>query len=440
MVKRLIKCGFWWSHGFLLVLVLDFVGCTPFGQIDAVVFNRPKTLYVSALSQSQQPDGKSWKGAFTSLQQAVDVAVDGDTILVDTHAAPYTAGEKQDAVVHIRNRNGLKILGGRSSRGAQLSFSVLDGEQLFDKVLHVVWIENSKDITLSNFTFQNGEAQEDVNEHDLDNWGAGVLVDKSSNIELHNVRVVGNKSHWGGAVAILDSSNVKLVDCELTKNEAMHRLAQQLPMGGVGGAVAIKNSRLISIQNSTFKNNVATVQAGGLYGQDCQVDVVDSVFEANGNQNILTDTKSALAGGAVSLKRCEFTAKETKWKDNAAQQAGAVLANNAQITFEGGEFTGNFAAGNAAAVSAQNASVVSVRNVQFIRNNSEQNGAALSVVGGSRIRVEGATFRSNQAGGSCPITMVSQGGRWQDAGRNVYQDNVDSRSLDDDAQGVVCKP
>ncbi|MEM7589542.1 MAG: right-handed parallel beta-helix repeat-containing protein [Myxococcota bacterium] len=440
VVKLRIEYGRWGSCWCLLALVLGFMGCDLLGQVDAVVSGHSKTLYVSASSEAKDPDGSSWRKAFISVQKAVDVAADGDTILID--AGPHKASDKQDAVIYIENKKGLKLLGGRSAQGPRQEQetvsvpSVLDGEQSFGNILHVVWIENSQDITFSEFTLRNGDAQEDASEHDTENWGAGILVHKSRNIEFRDVRITGNKAHWGGGLAVVDSSDVRLIDCEFTNNEASHRLAEQFPVGGVGGAIAIKNSRHVNLQNITLKNNVATIQAGGLYGEDCQVDVTDSTFEANGFQE---ETQNNLSGGALFLDRCKFTAKGSKWTNNQAQQAGALLADNTQLTLEGGEFTGNTATGNAAAVLAQHGSVVVVRNVKFSGNNTQQNGGALSIVSASRVMVEGATFEANQANGSCPIAMLSQEQYWEDGGRNVYKDNVDSGSSDD-VQGFVCKP
>ncbi|MEM7402476.1 MAG: hypothetical protein AAF310_00435 [Myxococcota bacterium] len=424
----------------LLALTLTCIGCDPFSA-DVPIPNLPKTLYVSAISSAINPNGTSRQQAFASVQQAVHAAKDGDTILIDINEQkPYQATNKQDAVIHIRNKRGLKLLGGRSMQDRPLDRSTLDGLQSFGNVLHVIRIDDSQDITITNFVVRKGKAQEGANEQDPDNWGAGILINNSKNIKLDNLLVTDNTAHWGAAVAVMNSLDVDLINCDLNNNRAQHRLIQQLPIGGKGGAIAVHNSQRVTITNTTVHNNSATNQAGALYGQNCHMKLHNSIFEANKAATTATGAFENLSGGAAFLYRCDCHIENSNWTNNQAQQAGALFADNTQLTLVGGTFSNNTSRGNAAAVLAQNNSTVAVRNVQFNNNSAQQNGGALSIVSGSRAVVERSKFTSNNVKGACPIILLSQENGWQDGGRNVYQKNTDSGAANNMAQGFFCKP
>jgi hypothetical protein len=186
------------------------------------------TLYVSLESMNPVAPFISWTTAATNIQDAVDAAKDGDTVLVT---------------------NGVYASGGRAVQGATTNrvavtkpitllsvngpdVTAIIGHQAFDTpngegATRCVYL--AADAFLSGFTLTRGGTTSSTNVTSSDQYGGGIFCDKvfgdSNSAIVSNCVVVANAAYaygggvWGG----------RLYNCTLERNSVKR------PAGGGGG-------------------------------------------------------------------------------------------------------------------------------------------------------------------------------------------------------------
>jgi len=152
------------------------------------------TLYVSLNSTNPVPPYADWSTAATNIQDAVDAAFVGDTVLVTNGF--YPGG--------IAVTNALALL---SVNGPQ--FTIIDG----GSTVQCVSLTNGA--SLAGFTLTNGT-------DNIGNGGGGVWC-ASANAVVTNCVITGNSAFGGGGAA-----GGTLYDCTLTGNAGVYG-------GGAGG-------------------------------------------------------------------------------------------------------------------------------------------------------------------------------------------------------------
>jgi hypothetical protein len=232
--------------------------------------------YVGLNSSSPTPPYTSWATAATNIQQAVDVALAGDQILVTNGI--YTTGGRA-TYDFVTNRVAVtKPLTLQSVNGPQ--FTVIDGANS----IRCVYLTNG--VNLSGFTLTNGTAYE----------GAGIWCESASALVSNCVIAANLATYEGGGVY-----QGTLNNCTLTGNSAGE------DGGGVYGG---------TLNNCTLRENSAS--SGG--GAD------HSLL----NNCALTSNSAPGVGGAVAstLNNCTLTG-------NSAYEGGGTglsVLNNCTLT------------------------------------------------------------------------------------------------------------
>jgi hypothetical protein len=183
--------------------------------------------YVDANSASPSPPYTNWATAARSIQEAVDAAGAGETVVV-TNGTYATGGRA--LVGTMTNRVAVdKPLALRSVNGPQ--FTIIQGEQVpgTNSGIRCVYVTNYA--SLSGFTVTNGAADS----------GGGVY--SAANAAVSNCVIVGNKATYGGG-----AYGGTLYNCTLTGNSAN---------GGGGGAYES------TLNNCTLTGNSAGSGGGG---------------------------------------------------------------------------------------------------------------------------------------------------------------------------------
>ena len=209
------------------------------------------TLYVSLNSTNPVPPYADWSTAATNIQDAVDVANPGDTVLV-TNGIYQTGGSVNG--VQTNRINVTTPVTVQSVNGPALT--IIEGYQSNNRAaIRCAFLANGA--TLSGFTLTNGSAF-------FSPGGGGVLCG-SSNCVVSNCVIVGNSANDGGGA----NSGI-LVDCQLIGNSANDG-------GGVYGASLINclvssNSAgygggmyIGTATNCLIISNAATIFGGGSY-------------------------------------------------------------------------------------------------------------------------------------------------------------------------------
>jgi hypothetical protein len=184
----------------------------------------------------------------------------------------------------------------------------------------------------------------------LRGYGGAVYSDRGSNINnptgtisISNSVFEGNKGRGEGGAAYLYSGNQDsvLIDSSTFKNNEV--LA--LPGGndGNGGAlVQMSNgaNQGFTIRNTTFADNIAANQGGGVWMMDAPTTITNSTF--SGNKAIATDYNGN--GGAMALYGPTNIINSTIANNFAGWVAGGVLASDAPVTVQNTIFANNTAA------------------------------------------------------------------------------------------------
>ena len=184
----------------------------------------------------------------------------------------------------------------------------------------------------------------------LRGYGGAVYSDRGSNINsltgtisITNSVFDGNKGRGEGGAAYLYSGNQDsvLINSSTFKNNEV--LALPGGNGGNGGAVVQMSNganKGFTISNTSFANNIAASQGGGLWMMDAPTTITNSTF--SGNKAQATDYNGN--GGAMSLYGPTNIINTTIANNYAGWVGGGVAANDSPVTVTNTIFANNTAA------------------------------------------------------------------------------------------------
>lgn len=182
---------------------------------------------------------------FDTIQEAVDAATEGDTVLV----SPGTYFE------HIV-WDGVPIyLKGAAGAGA----TVIDGSGV-GRPITVSGVSDTL-FGIKGFTIRGGYAD----------MGAGIYM-SGATIRIHDCEIVDNQAVEGGGVYLADGSSARLYE---------NRIADNRAQSGDGGGIYVSNS-VPRIFNNLLIANSADLSGGALYIDGCSPIVRNNLFWMNG--------------------------------------------------------------------------------------------------------------------------------------------------------------
>ncbi|MFI5377669.1 MAG: right-handed parallel beta-helix repeat-containing protein [Tepidisphaerales bacterium] len=315
------------------------------GTVDMGAYEGPvtaptsKTIYVD-LNAAGVNNGASWTNAFTSLQSALLVSIDGDTIRIADGA--YKPTSTNDRTICFALRNAVGIYGGYAGYGAPnpnardivayptvLSADIGTISDTSDNSYHVLTASGVGSSTvLDGFTVTGGEADGPGASQSM----GGGLFAKGSSPSLTNCAFSGNTAFgsygYGGGMYNTASSSPSLINCTFIGNSASGR-------GGGMYNDFIASPELI---NCMFSGNSASSDGGGMYNIAISSPrLTDCVF--NGN--------SAYRGGGMysyhwnsstsaTLTNCTFSG-------NSASYGGGMENDTSSPRLTNCTFSGNSA-------------------------------------------------------------------------------------------------
>ena len=227
---------------------LRFQGNAPDYNVRTLAFDKqPQTIthYVS-LSGSHTAPFTDWMTAATNIQAAIDVTMDGDTVLVTNGV--YTSGGKVKSGYQLMNRvyitNAITL---QSVHGP--AFTIIDGQGS----CRCVSIGNAA--KLIGFTLTNGVAR--GTSEVWEQGGGGLFFDFASNAVASNCVITGNRAEIQGGGIYSSVSTVTLQNLLVMGNSA------QSAAPSSGGGLRASYGSLLLI-NSVFQQNFSGSDGGGL--------------------------------------------------------------------------------------------------------------------------------------------------------------------------------
>ncbi|MCF8229851.1 MAG: DUF1565 domain-containing protein [Bacteroidales bacterium] len=181
-------------------------------------------------------------GDFTIIQDGIDAATSGDTILV----YPGTYYENLKIIDKNLVLGSLTLTTGDES---YINQTIIDGNQL-SCCINIT--DNTEKNTICGFTMQNGNGYK-FEPNDRHSYGGGLYI-RESDIDIHHCVVKNNFSFGHGGGVFIYESNVNIFCCSIDQNNAFY---------GGGGGISVGYSD-IYLSNATVKRNYCSGHGGGI--------------------------------------------------------------------------------------------------------------------------------------------------------------------------------
>jgi RHS repeat-associated protein len=242
-------------------------------------------------------NGSSWANAFTSLQAALDVSLNGDQIWIAKGTyKPIKDINGNANPTNLRTkvfllRDGVSLYGGfsgtetsLSQRNVQANPTILSGDLQGNDALNFVNNEENSyhvvaanaltsPIQINGLTISGGNANAALPflGNEVGNLSGGGLYAANfvNKLTVSNCVFSGNKSDYGGGIFLFDSSP-KVVSCVITGNAAME-----------GGGIFCAAGSAPDLLNMLIANNMATRGAGIFKSGNSTVEIINCSIIGN---------------------------------------------------------------------------------------------------------------------------------------------------------------
>lgn len=313
-------------------------------------------LLISILSTSQIINIPA---DYTTIQQGIYEASDGDTVLVQ----PGTYLENI-------NFSGKNITVGSLFLTTQdtnyIAQTIIDGDQ---NGTSVVTFENSESeaAKLIGFTITNGYSSTS---------GGGIMCVFSSPT-LHYLYIIENEAEYNGGGIICGAyANPSINNVKIINNYG----------GGDGGGIYCYNNCSPSIENVILSDNIADLRGGGICClENCspnfnQVLISNNTAEEGGGifcainsnldlQDAAITSNTANTGGGIFMSENTLTLNQTTISNNSANFGGGLFAHNfSEVYLDSTDISGNIATNRGAGIYSFNVSVFHIENCSIAEN------------------------------------------------------------------------
>jgi predicted outer membrane repeat protein len=269
----------------MLAPALLFVLATP-------LFCPAVTLYVDD-SAPASGDGRSWETAFQTIQEGIDAASDGDTVIV----APGAYFEKV-----VFNGRAISLVSREGPAQTTIDASREGSVVTFDRGEGAETVIEGFSITGGGGTYQgsgiycSGSSPTIANCRIYRNMsvhphpGGGICC-QSSNPTISNCLIYSNWSNeWGGGIWCYESSP-QIEGCAIVQNSAFYG----------GGGIACDDDCSPVVINCTIFGNLSPWQGGGIdSGWESHTLAINSIIWGNQQSDI------GVSNGTIELRSCVY--------------------------------------------------------------------------------------------------------------------------------------
>lgn len=299
-------------------------------------------------------------GDYPTIQEGINVAIDGDTVLVQ----PGTYIENID-------------YNGKNIHVASLFLTTQDSIYIFQTIIdgnqngHVVNIVNGEDLTavLIGFTITNGRA---IGPFPI-SCGGGINC-RDSSPKFEYLHIINNIAEIDGGGIYCHNSKVRIRNCIISDNHAFDD----------GGGICTVASSIINLSNCLIQNNQAYDEGGGICSTGYTVFKIDEC-SVNGNFSY----------------------------DNG----GGIYANVSRFNIDFCVFTNNNSVGGAGAIDFWD-SDAAINKCTFFNNSSHFFAGGISAFLGSIVNIQNSIISDNVGYGIYGTNLISYSNVWNNSSGN----------------------
>lgn len=316
-----------------------------------------------------------------SIQDAIDLAVDGDEVIV--HPGTYYEGfNLEGKAITVRSEN---------PTDPEIVVSTILDANTYGPMVVCINSESS-DTVISGFVIANGETGV---------YASGMWIYGSSPTITHctfaNNIAASSVAPYGGAIWIDDSTSPTFSDCTFDGNANL---------GGLGGAIFAKDST-VSITNCLFERNNCAFEfyGGAIYMQDCIATLDGCVFKNN----------TSPEGAGIYARICDLTVNNCTFSNNISNyEGGAIYLNgsSSSTTISDCIFNNNTAEYRGGGIFLNHSRPI-LQNCTFRYNSVQGSGGGLFIQGDIPILIDSIV---------CSNTTNQIEGEFDDGGGNIIGD------------------
>lgn len=150
--------------------------------------------------------------------------------------------------------------------------------------------------------------------------GGVIAVGSKANLNVSGGTFKGNSAKFGSAIYTSKTQNAVIQNATIESN-----------VSGFGAAYFNEGSA--SVENVTFKNNLAINRGSAIYNRDADVTVNKSTFKDNGEMTDSDGTYTCSNGGAIAVEKfknddTKLTVKDSTFEGNKAKKEGGAIYTN----------------------------------------------------------------------------------------------------------------
>lgn len=349
----------------------------------------------------------TWANAYPHLQDALDVAADGDTIWIAA-GTYYPTKDKDGNTTSGRTatfnlKPNLKIFGGFAGTETSIAQrdiashpTILSGDigtlnDKSDNAYTVVFSQSDgTDLVLDGLTIRDGNSNVSGT---FTHSGGGIYLWSNTDLSIRNVTITHNyASASGGGIYVLSNSSIDVEHCNFSFNHV-----DTISFSGQGAGLWADASSDIVCSYSYFENNRGK-NGGAIMKSNGTLDVSHCEFIRNKGHN---------SGGAIFMNGGLLDADIVScfFRGNQSKAGGALTNGSAGSEIHDCIFYKNNTSSKGGAISNLSYGVgLTISNCVFSENSALYNGGAIlngstsSTVSGSRMAVHNSTFHGNSAG------------------------------------------
>ncbi len=177
----------------------------------------------------------------------------------------------------------------------------------------------------------------------IDNYvflGAGIVICEGGTLDIRSSRFSLNSALEGGAVSIVDGATATISDCEFRDNSAIALWWGEWAYGAYGGGIFLKDSSLelegcLFSGNRTLNDSAGVTRGGAIYAQDASLSIDSCTFADNSDVGMFEE------GGHICLRTTDASVENSIFA--FASNGGGIyqVGTEGTVSFACCDFFGN---------------------------------------------------------------------------------------------------